>query len=602
MILKRYQLTRWSIRILLLLLHLMLAGFGGGVLAFGPLEAGGTVVILTGILFTLLAGGLWWRQLTTVVTGDMTTTRRWWRGLTFATLTILGTIVLTSQVQLQRVGALPAPEGDFHSGLITPRMNAEHALAERTSNPDLSAIRAYLEREVQRQQLPGLAVAITYGEQIIFLEGFGNSRRGEPITPQTPFFIGSLTKSFTALAIMQLVETGLVDLDAPVQQYLPWFRVADEAASSQITVRHLLNQTSGMSYRGYRSTEMSVDASMEENGRGLANARLTASPGTIFQYFNANYVLLGLVIEAVSGQPYEDYLDEHIIKPLGMEGTYTDPQRALAAGLAQGHNPFLGIPLARQQRFLGYDLPAGFILSNAADLARYLIAQLNDGQFENTQILSTTGIAVLHQPVTAIDSPYAMGWQVDDRNGVHIIGHDGAMDSFSALMRLLPDMGYGIILLSNQNSLLQMLYINNAIADGVTNLLLGQEPQQGLAVGLIYTLLLILFVITLFPAGLRLARLRSWIPPIQERRLGKLPVSVIWQFLLPVLMLVGVPALLISTQGLTGARILLLHYLPEATLWLGLVIALNLVGGSIKAFKSLKAVETMEVPVEHMES
>jgi CubicO group peptidase (beta-lactamase class C family) len=264
----------------------------------------------------------------------------------------------------------------FRGGVPSPGLQAELA-----SNPDLSAIRAYIEQEVQRQRLPGLAVAITHGEQTIFLEGFGHSRKGEPITPYTPFFIGSLTKSFTALAILQLIEAGLVDLDAPVQHYLPWFRVADEQAGSQITVHHLLNQTSGMSYRGYRSTEMPVEASMEENGRGLASARLTASPGTRFQYFNANYVLLGLVIEAVSVQPYDEYLAEHIFEPLGMEATNTDLQRAQAAGLAQGYNPFLGIPVARQQRFLGYDLPAGFILSNAADLAHYLSAYLNAGRF-----------------------------------------------------------------------------------------------------------------------------------------------------------------------------------------------------------------------------
>jgi hypothetical protein len=176
------------------------------------------------------------------------------------------------------------------------------------------------------------------------------------------------------------------------------------------------------------------------------------------------------------------------------------------------------------------------------------------------------------------------------------------MDTFSALMRLLPDEGYGLVLLTNQNSQLQLIYVNRAIANGVTDLLLGQEPSRGLSVGIVNALLLAFFALTLLPAGLRLARLRSWVPPIQQRRLGKLPVSVIWQFLLPVLMLVGIPALLISTQGLTGARILLLHYLPEATVWLALVIALNLVEGSIKAVRSLKATETMEVPVEHRES
>src|SRR5690349_10178035 len=113
---------------------------------------------------------------------------------------------------------------------------------------NIDAIDRYIEQGLKRLNVPGAALAIVEGDQIVHQRGFGHAHPGgAPPSPQTPFFIGSLTKSFTALAVMQLVEAGKVDLDAPVQHYLPWFRVADPQASSQMTVRHLLNQTSGLS-------------------------------------------------------------------------------------------------------------------------------------------------------------------------------------------------------------------------------------------------------------------------------------------------------------------------------------------------------------------
>ena len=126
------------------------------------------------------------------------------------------------------------------------------------------------------QRIPGLALGIVEGDRIVHMRGFGKAdESGRAVSPQTPFVIGSLSKSVTALAIMQLVEAGKVDLDAPVQRYIPWFRVADERASAQITVRHLLNQTSGLSTKTGRSFQGSGDTSddaLEQAVRKLSTA------------------------------------------------------------------------------------------------------------------------------------------------------------------------------------------------------------------------------------------------------------------------------------------------------------------------------------------
>jgi CubicO group peptidase (beta-lactamase class C family) len=125
-----------------------------------------------------------------------------------------------------------------------------------------------------------------------------------------------VTKSFTAIAVMQLVEQGQVDLDAPIQRYLPWFRVADEAASAQITVRHLLNQTSGLSRatgnQFQASRDMRADA-LERQARWLSTVQLSQPVGAGFQYSNANWWPLGMLIQTVSGQPYEAYIQQHIL-------------------------------------------------------------------------------------------------------------------------------------------------------------------------------------------------------------------------------------------------------------------------------------------------
>ncbi len=106
----------------------------------------------------------------------------------------------------------------------------------------------YIENRMKTYKIPGIALGIVNDDSIVYLKGYGIADdNGRIVTPQTPFLLASVTKSFTALGIMQLVEEGKIDLDAPVQKYLPWFRVADVKASSKITVRHLLNQTSGFS-------------------------------------------------------------------------------------------------------------------------------------------------------------------------------------------------------------------------------------------------------------------------------------------------------------------------------------------------------------------
>src|SRR4030042_520966 len=162
------------------------------------------------------------------------------------------------------------------------------------------AIDAAVVGQMHRLHIPGVSLAVIEGDQIVHLRGFGHARPGgDAPTPLTPFFIGSLTKSFTALAVMQLVEAGKVELDATVQHYLPWFRVTDAKASARITVRHLLNQTSGLPFLASEIALADVDDSpdaIERGVRALATVKLTHPVGSKCEYSNFNYNVLGLIV------------------------------------------------------------------------------------------------------------------------------------------------------------------------------------------------------------------------------------------------------------------------------------------------------------------
>lgn len=327
---------------------------------------------------------------------------------------------------------------------------------------DAPALDAYVEAQMQHLNIPGASLAVVEGDTITYHRGYGVARPGgEAPRPQTPVFIGSLTKSFTALAVMQLVERGLVELDAPVRHYLPWFRVADPDASAAMTVRHLLNQTSGLpTMAGERilAEDNGPDA-LERQVRGLANLKGTRPPGSTFQYCNLNYNILGLIVEFTSGEPYADYVRRHIFDPLGMSHTYTTKAAAQEAGLAMGHRQWFGSPVpAPDLPIPGGSLPSGQLISCAEDMAHYLIAHLNGGRYGHSQILSGAGIDEMHRG--AVDwlvgdtsvGRYGMGWVEFDIDHTKTFSHGGNVPDFVAFMALVPEQKRGLVLMFNSGA------------------------------------------------------------------------------------------------------------------------------------------------------
>jgi CubicO group peptidase (beta-lactamase class C family) len=379
--------------------------------------------------------------------------------------------------------------------LLLAGMSPLHRSAQASRNErDWHAIDEYITAKMQAPRIPGVALAIVKGDQIVYLKGYGQAdSSGRPVTPQTPFLIGSISKSFTALAVIQLVEEGLVDLDAPVQQYIPWFRVADQKASAHITVRQLLNQTSGLPQilETQLWTEQD-DGALERAVRLLSTATLSRPVGT-FGYSNANYDTLGLIVQTVSGQSYEDYVKQHSFAPLDMQKSFVSQEEARQHGMASGYRWWFGIPIPVTLPYNRAELPSGYVISSAEDMAHFLIAQMNGGRYRDTSVLSPDGITLMH--TEPVKGTYGMGWESVQINGRTLMNHDGGTASFQASVFFDPKARVGVFVAANVINALDAFSsppgsapldgpTTRAMAESVLSLATNQPlPEQGLGIG-----------------------------------------------------------------------------------------------------------------------
>lgn len=462
----------------------------------------------------------------------------------------------------------------------------------QSDTPDFAAIDAFVESSMNQANLPGLELGIVHGDRIVHLQSFGIADpAGRSVTPQTPFMVASLTKSFTAVAIMQLVEAGQVELDAPVQRYLPWFRMADAEASRHISLRHLLNHTSGISRLTGNYILPTHDPrvpSPETYIRALDSAALAHAVGEVPEYSNANYAILGLVVEAVSGMSYEQYLNENIFRPLAMNNTFLSEQEARQRGMATGYQMRFGNPVPVDLSFPYAFEAAGGIISTAEDISHYLIPYLNQGKYGDNSLLTPVGMAQLWEPPSYIPldehSNYALGWTTDVPYEVTGNDHSGSSGSFHSHMAVSPENGWGVVILTNADHLLLMSQPIELMTWKVMGLLVNQPIQDSLP----FTR--ILFWSTFFIAAIQLVTLiralfwlRRWNRNPKSRPLGLGPVLV--RIILPVaLNLLVAYIFLVGLPQFAGLRLeALLVYIPDWGLGfvLGSLLAVGWIGWGI---------------------
>ncbi len=426
------------------------------------------------------------------------------------------------------------------------RLAFEKAAASKPISMPFSyeAVDVYIEGQMRRLHIPGISLAIIEGDRIVHTRGFGQAQPGgEAPSPQTPFFIGSLTKSITALAVMQLVEAGKIELDAPVQRYLPWFRVADPQASAQISVRQLLNQTSGLSAVAGSIALADFDDrpdATERQVRALSTLRLNHPPGSKWEYSNLNYNILGLIIEVVSGESYADYIQSRIYDPLEMRHSYTSRKEAKTNGLAMGHRHWFSLPFpVRNLPIPQGSLPSGQLISSAEDMAHYLMAHLNEGRYGHVQILSAAGIQELHHGAAEFsmgDGPagrYGMGWFDMDIGQTKTFSHSGNVPDFSAFMALLPEQKSGVVLLLNADPY-GLPLVTEEVGAELMALLAGQQipPIKLDFLQWIFRLLPLIPILQIVDVFVTLRSIRHWRKNPQLRPSGG---RVWWKHILPAL-------------------------------------------------------------------
>jgi CubicO group peptidase (beta-lactamase class C family) len=456
-----------------------------------------------------------------------------------------------------------------------------------TSN--LSALDAFLSSKRRVFRLPGLAVAVVQDGHIVYQRGLGAAGSKHPMTAQTPLIIGSLSKSFTALAVMQLVERGLLNLDETVQHYIPWFCLADSGAAASITLRHLLTHTSGISkYAGRVLLGGHGGKTIERSVRDLRGLRLSQPVGAGFQYSNTNYLVLGLVVEVVSGQSFADYIQQHIFNPLGMHHSHASFDTALRGGLASGHRWWFGIPLPYRAPYLPDAVPAAFIAASCEDMARYALALLGGGTLDGASVLSPAGVAALHRPATVTASPgscYGLGWRIEKLGGAPLYRHGGEVSNFMGEMVLVPSRNLGVIVLVNVgNGLIPAVVPDvSRMASGVARFLLGiPAPRRRLSLGGFYALLDVVLGVLSAYQGWSLVQLFRRSGASARRGRSALGLAALVEVVLGAAAARSIPRWASSPWSLLGV------YVPDVTAWLAAFFGCSLVKCLVSLFGLLR--------------
>lgn len=310
-----------------------------------------------------------------------------------------------------------------------------------------TAVDDFVQKQLTAQNLPGASVAVVRDGKVLLAKGFGlaNVETKTPATAETVYEIASLTKQFTAAAVMLLVEEGKVNLDAPAAKYLENLPEKWRA----VTVRQLLNHTSGIkNYTAIATLDPKKEYAPKELLETVAAEPLEFAPGAAWTYSNTNYFLLGLLIEKVSGKTYGEFLRKRIFEPLGMRDSRFNDRREnikfRAAGYKFENAAFTPVELVSPQR----SYAAGALLSTVADLAKW------DAALNSEKLLKRASLEQMWTPAKLPDGKtarYGFGWGVSRYRGLDLVGHSGAIAGFSSnITRFIADK-LTVIVLVNGN-------------------------------------------------------------------------------------------------------------------------------------------------------
>lgn len=319
------------------------------------------------------------------------------------------------------------------------------------------ALEQAINEQMRERLIPGMALAVVKGQEVIYAKGFGvtsvEEDSGLPVTPQTLFRIGSVTKPLVGTAIMRLVQAGKLELDRPVREYIDWFRLSEDGMSERITPRLLMSHRTGLP-SGYLAFGPRDAAGLAMHVREeIPTMPLIAEPGTLWFYSNPGINVLGYLAEVVYGKPFATLMHELVFEPLAMQRTTFDPTVAMTYPFAQAHD------LAKDKKTLlvqhrvadhtGY-APCGFAMSTMLDLANFALVHLNQGRFHDASFLAPELVAEMHTQHVDLLTYKSDGYGLTFRNQMYkeqrLVAHNGFVATYSTRFWMAPEAEVAVML------------------------------------------------------------------------------------------------------------------------------------------------------------
>ncbi|GAA1491342.1 serine hydrolase domain-containing protein [Brachybacterium sacelli] len=404
------------------------------------------------------------------------------------------------------------------SMLAAPRVEADPGARDY----DAAAAEHFVSSYAERNGLAGAAYVVVEDGDVVTTGAAGD------VQPDTPMSIGSLSKSFTAFSVLQQVDRGKIELDASITDYLPNFSVLG-ADPSRITVRMLLDHTSGLP----NPLVLEPTGTLAGDVAGIADLSSASTPGTSYLYSNLNYRTLALLVQTVSGEPFDKYLDRHIFTPLGMDHTTSVLTVSDRQGLDGGSVSAYGfaVHLPELKASVG---GAGGVISTAEDMGSWLAVQQAGGiTADGTRLLSTDLVEQSHEKQPHAGT-YAMGWQHTSTTDPARIGHDGELTKYSARQDLVPSNGYATAVLLN--TFTPTISHPFEISTGLIDISEGHTPSVRAPTSTIIDLAIAVATLLVAALGMRgIMRARVWARERRSHRWWRRLLRLLPQAVMPAL-------------------------------------------------------------------
>jgi len=359
--------------------------------------------------------------------------------------------------------------------------NGANVAARKDYAEVVRTLQAFIQREMEEKELPGLSIAIVDDQQIVWAQGFGmaDAKNHVPATAETVYRIGSVSKLFTDIGIMQLVERGELTLDAPVTEYLPDFRPGN-SFGTPITLRQLMSHRSGLLREPpvgnyFETSEPSLAATV----RSLNDTELVFAPNTHTKYSNAAIAVVGDVLETRSHQPFAKYLKATVLVPMGLQHSSFEPEPSIVRNLAKAEMwTYDGTKFEAPTFQLGM-APAGSMYSTVHDLGHFVSVLLAQGKTSDGAILKPATLEQMWSP--QFPNPggrvFGLGFMVRSLDGHRLVGHGGAIYGFATTVDLLPEDKVGVVLVATRDA---VNAVTERIGEETLRLILAQRAGKPL--------------------------------------------------------------------------------------------------------------------------